>query len=83
IELSRIKDKIYTQLYSVRSLSKSSVEYLKSICKLDDELRRWHDNIPADIQPEHSLHCALAVIAPVIMMQLAYFSCITTLHRAS
>jgi hypothetical protein len=47
--LAIIESRIYSELYSASSQTKSEVDRMKVLGKLDNHLQRWRDAMPVDI----------------------------------
>lgn len=83
IMLAIIGSRIYSELYSASSQTKSEVDRMKVLGKLDDDLQRWRDAIPLDIRPEHPIKCSDEQYVPVAMMHFTYLDAVILLHRLS
>lgn len=83
VTLAIIVSRIYNELYSASSQTKSEVDLIKVLGKLDDHLQRWRDDIPVDIRPEHPISCSYEQYAPVVMMHFTYLDAVILLHRIS
>ncbi|TVY25243.1 putative transcriptional regulatory protein [Lachnellula hyalina] len=83
ITLAIIKSRIYTELYSASSQTKSESDRMKVLAKLDNHLQRWRDAMPIDIRPEHPIRCSDEQYVPVVMMHFIYLDAIILLHRLS
>lgn len=83
IKLAIIGSRIYTELYSASSLTKSEADRMKVLGKLDDHLQRWQDALPIEIRPEHPILCSEEQYASVIMMHFTYLEAVIQLHRLS
>jgi hypothetical protein len=83
IGLAIIGSRIYSELYSARSQTKSEMERTKVLGKLDDHLRRWRDSIPVDIRPENPIKCSDEQYVSVVMMHFTYLDLVILLHRVS
>ncbi|TVY87454.1 putative transcriptional regulatory protein [Lachnellula willkommii] len=83
ITLAIIKSRIYTELYSASSQTKSEADRRKVLDKLDKHLQRWRDAMPIDIRPEHSIRCSDEQYVPVVMMHFIYLDAVMLLHRLS
>jgi Fungal specific transcription factor domain len=81
IKLAIIGSRIYTELYSSSSQTKSETHRMTVLGKLDDHLQRWRDSIPIDIRPEHPIRCSEEQYVPVAMMHLTYLDAVILLHR--
>ena len=83
IVLAIIGSRIYSELYSASSQTKSEMERMKVLGKLDDHLQRWRDSIPVDIRPEHPIKCSDEQYVSVVMMHFTYLDFVILLHRVS
>lgn len=83
ITLAIIGSRIYSELYSASSLTKSEVDRMKILGKLDNHLQRWRDAIPFEIRPEHQIKCSDEQYISVVMMHLKYLDVVILLHRLS
>ncbi len=83
IMLAIIGSRIYSELYSASSQTKSEVDRMKVLGKLDNELQRWRDAIPVEIRPEHPIKCSDEQYVPVVMMHFTYLDAVILLHRLS
>lgn len=83
ITLAIIGSRIYGELYSASSQTKSAVHRIEVLGKLDNHLQRWRDDIPIDIRPEHSIKCSDEQFVPVVMMHFRYLDAVILLHRLS
>jgi hypothetical protein len=83
IMLAIIGSRICSELYSASSQTKSEVDRMKVLGKLDNHLQRWRDAIPVDIRPEHPIKCSDEQYVPVIMMHFTYLDAVILLHRIS
>ncbi|TVY37027.1 putative transcriptional regulatory protein [Lachnellula subtilissima] len=83
ITLAIIKSRIYTELYSASSQTKSEADRMKVLAKLDNHLERWRDAMPIDIRPEHPIRCSDEQYVPVVMMHFIYLDAVILLHRLS
>ncbi|CAG8976123.1 hypothetical protein HYALB_00002404 [Hymenoscyphus albidus] len=83
ITLSIIESRIYSELYSASSLTKSREGRMRVLGKLDDHLQRWRDAIPIEIRPEHPISCTNEQYIPVVMMHFTYLEAVIQLHRVS
>lgn len=81
IKLSIIGSRIYTELYSSSSQTKSEPDRMRVLDKLDNHLQRWRDSIPIDIRPEHPISCSYEQYVLVAMMHLSYLDAVILLHR--
>ena len=81
--LSLLESRVYSELYSAKAGTRSGLERLKSIGRLDAELTRWRDALPLGYRPESEIVCLDHEFTPVIMMHFGYYNCLTAVHRAS
>ncbi|KAK2021828.1 fungal-specific transcription factor domain-containing protein [Colletotrichum zoysiae] len=83
-EFATIESKVYTRLYATKATKQSNGELLNTIGELDQELEEWKDRIPIDFRPEHEIKAShTPLILHVVMLHLAYYNCLTTIHRMS
>jgi hypothetical protein len=82
-QLALLESRIYTELYSIRSRTRSDLDRLMSVSKLDSDLQKWRESLPEEICPEMPIKCSKDQLFPVLMMHFAYFNCVTTVHRVS
>jgi hypothetical protein len=82
-QLAMLESRIYSELYSARSLKRSALDRLRSIGELDKALLEWKEALPLEIRPEKVLGRVEEQYLPIVMMHFAYFNCITTIHRIS
>ncbi|KAE8551777.1 hypothetical protein EYB25_005667 [Talaromyces marneffei] len=83
ITLAIIGSRIYTELYSASSQTKSEEYRMKMLSKLDNHLQRWRDAMPIDIRPEHPINCSDEQYVSVVMMHFTYLDAVIMLHRIS
>ena len=83
VMLAIIGSRICSELYSASSQTKSGMDRLKVLDKLDTHLQRWRDAIPVDIRPEHPIKCSDEQYVPVVMMHFTYLDAVILLHRLS
>lgn len=83
ITLAIIGSRIYTELYSASSQTKSEEYRMRVLGKLDNHLQRWRDAIPIDIRPEHPINCSDEEYVSVVMMHFTYLDAVILLHRIS
>jgi hypothetical protein len=83
IMLAIIGSRICSELYSASSQTKSEVDRMKVLGKLDNDLQRWRDTVPVDIRPEHPIKCTDEQYVPVVMMHFTYLDAVILLHRLS
>jgi hypothetical protein len=81
IVLAIIGSRIYGELYSASSLTKSDADRMKILGILDNHLQRWRDNIPIEIRPEHPINCSEELYVAVVMMHFTYLDAVILLHR--
>ena len=81
IALAIIGSRIYSELYSASSQTKSEVHRIEVLGKLDSHLQRWRDAIPIDIRPEHPIKCSDEQYVQVVMMHFVYLDAVILLHR--
>jgi hypothetical protein len=81
ITLAIIGSRIYTELYSASSQTKSEEYRMKMLGKLDNHLQRWRDEMPIDIRPEHPISCSDEQYVSVVMMHFTYLDAVILLHR--
>ncbi|KAG9245809.1 fungal-specific transcription factor domain-containing protein [Calycina marina] len=82
-KLAMIEGRVYSELYSARARSKSVLQRLVAIGKLDDELQKLRDAVPIKIRPEHKIVCDERQLLPVIMLHHSFYNCLTAIHRVS
>jgi len=82
-KLARIESRVYSELYSARSRTRSVLQRLTSVGNLDLELQKWLDSVPLKIRPEHDILCGDQHLLPVIVLHYSYYHCLTAIHRAS
>lgn len=81
--IALIESRVYGELYSARSWTKSPEERLNRVSRLDQELQEWKDNIPLEIRPEHTIQCETKQRFAIIMLHFIYYNCLTAIHRVS
>ena len=81
IMLTIIGSRIYSELYSASSQTKSEVDRMEVLGKLDNHLQRWRDAMPVDIRPEHPIKCSDEQYVTVVMMHFTYLDALILLHR--
>ncbi|PMD31403.1 hypothetical protein L207DRAFT_640711 [Hyaloscypha variabilis F] len=81
IVLAIIGSRIYGELYSASSLTKSDADRMKILDILDNHLQRWRDTIPIEIRPEHPINCSDEQYVAVVMMHFTYLDAVILLHR--
>jgi hypothetical protein len=83
VKLIRIECNICNELYSARAIRKSRQQRLKLISHFDNELRKWREDLPTNIQPEKPILCKQDHVHHAVMLHFAYYNCVATLHRLS
>ena len=83
VMLAIIGSRICSELYSASSQTKSEVDRMKVLGKLDNHLKRWRDGLPIEIRPEHPITCSEEQYVSVVMMHFAYLDAVILLHRVS
>jgi hypothetical protein len=83
IRLAIIASRIYSELYSASSLTKTKTDRMKLLGKLDKHLQQWRDTIPLEIRPEHPIKCSDEQYISVVMMHFTYLDAVIMLHRLS
>jgi hypothetical protein len=78
-----IESKVYSELYSAKSRTKTAGETLQCIGLLDQELQEWKDTIPLELRPEHPIQCEREHRFAIIMLHFVYYNCVTAIHRVS
>lgn len=81
--LSLLESRVYSDLYSAKAATRSGLERLKSIGRLDAELTRWRDALPLGYRPENEIACSEHEFMAVVMMHFSYYDCLAAIHRAS
>jgi Fungal specific transcription factor domain len=81
--LSLLESRVYSELYSAKAATRSGLERLQSIGRLDAELTRWRDAMPLGYRPESEVVCLEHELTPVVMMHFSYYNCLGAIHRAS
>jgi hypothetical protein len=81
--LSLLESRVYSELYSAKAATRSGLDRLKSIGKLDAELTRWRDALPLGYRTESEIVCLEQELTPVVMMHFSYYNCLAAIHRAS
>ncbi|KAL4912911.1 hypothetical protein BDW62DRAFT_215983 [Aspergillus aurantiobrunneus] len=87
LQLSLIKSRIYTALYSYQGLQKPDAEIIRIIRELDDELEQWRLSIPSDLRPTLSYGKDAkkhpnSMSMYLILVHLNYYFCINIVHLA-
>lgn len=87
LRLSMLKARVYQDLYSADSLNQPVSEMLSSIRALDETLEEWRLSLPSEFRPTLGFYRETPVSANVntqaVMLRLAYYHCVTTIHQAS
>lgn len=87
LRLSMLKSRIYNELYSASSLHQPVSELLSRIRGLDEALEQWRLSLPGEFRPTLYFSGETPVSANVntqaVMLRLAYYHCITTVHQAT
>ncbi|OHE99408.1 fungal specific transcription factor [Colletotrichum orchidophilum] len=89
LQLTIIKSKISTKLYSASALKKGDAELLRDIRELDDELERWRTSVPPSYRPTLTFPRGTAVVRKgrlgmeEIIMHFEYHYLMAMIHRAS
>jgi hypothetical protein len=82
-KLAMIESRVYSELYSTRSRTRSVLQRLKSIGILDKQLQKWLEDMPIEIRPGYEIVCDEQQLMPIIMLHYSYFNCLTAIHRVS
>ncbi|KAH8596020.1 fungal-specific transcription factor domain-containing protein [Bisporella sp. PMI_857] len=82
-KLSMVVSRVYSELYSTRSRTRTVLQRLQSIGKLDNELNKIRESIPLEIRPERKINCDERQLLPVILLHHSYYNCLTAIHRVS
>jgi hypothetical protein len=86
LRLSKMKSRIYEDLYSMSALRQPEAEVLRRIRCLDEELEMWRLTLPVDHRPTLSFLEQTPVDAhtntQAIMLRLSYHHCITLIHKS-
>lgn len=87
-ELSKIKSKAYSALYSTHAVRKPDNELLRDIRELDDDLECWRLSIPLTHRPTLSftrttLPEGSASTMLSVMLHLDYCHCVAAIHQAT
>ncbi|CAK96324.1 hypothetical protein M747DRAFT_311751 [Aspergillus niger ATCC 13496] len=87
LRLSMLKSRIYEGLYSAVSLYQSASQLLSSIRALDETLEQWRVSLPSDFRPtlyfSDDTHISANVNTQAVMLRLAYYHCVTSIHQAA
>ena len=81
--ISLIESRVYCELYSARSWMRTPEDRLHRVTLLDQELQEWRSGIPVELRPEGPIQCDPDQRFAIIMLQFAYYNCLTTIHRVS
>lgn len=82
--LALLESRVYSELYSATSRTKSNAERLLCIRMLDTELQTWKDALPIEVRLGHNILCDNNMsYFFVSTMHLSYYNCLSTIHRAS
>jgi len=82
-KLAMIQSRVYSELYSPRSQTRTVLQRMSSIGSLDQELQKWRDAIPIEIRPEHEIDCDQRQLLPAVALHYGYYNCLTAIHRVS
>ncbi|KAI9742588.1 MAG: hypothetical protein M1818_003729 [Claussenomyces sp. TS43310] len=82
-KLAIIESRVYDELYSIKSRTRSVLQRLTSVATLDAELQKWRESIPIEIRPEHEIFCDEQQLMPVMVLHYSYYNCLTAIHRVS
>jgi len=82
-KLALIESRVYSELYSARARTRTVLQRLVAIGKLDTELQKLRESIPPEIRPENNIVCDERQLLPVIMLHHSYYNCMTAVHRVS
>ena len=82
-QLALIEGRVYNELYCARARTRTVLQRLVAIGKLDNELQKLRRSIPIEIRPEHEIVCDERQLLPVIMLHHSYHNCLTAVHRVS
>lgn len=82
IMLSKIESRIYSKLYSSRAEKQPASERLKSIVKLNQEIKDWRLQLLPDVRPGDALTCLPDERAAITLLHLVYHNCILAIHRS-
>ncbi|KAK9319400.1 hypothetical protein V1517DRAFT_332708 [Lipomyces orientalis] len=87
LQLSIIKSRAQSALYSVNTLHKSDAQLLRDIRELDDELERWRMSLPPHCRPTLAFSEDMPgnsnMSMQTIILRLAYHHTVAIIHRAS
>lgn len=82
IMLSKIESRIYSELYSSKAESRSASERLKSIVKLNQEIKDWRMKLLPCVRPGDALACLPDERAAITMLHFVYHNCVLAIHRS-
>jgi hypothetical protein len=82
-KLAMIESRVYSELYSARSQTKSPLQKLKAVGEFDSALEKWRDSIPIEIRPDYEILCDDHQLLPVIVLHYSYYNCLSAVHRVS
>ncbi|KAK6443872.1 hypothetical protein FP744_10000120 [Trichoderma asperellum] len=89
LELTKLKSKVFTVLYSHSALTKPDAQLLRDIRELDAELETWRISVPSNIRPclskvtgvvESNVPQSLGMY--VVFVHFEYLFLLATIHRA-
>lgn len=87
LRLSILKSRVYQELYSANSLHQSVPELLSRIRSLDEALDQWRLSLPVEFRPtlyfSPETPISASVNTQMVMLRLAYYHCVITVHQAS
>jgi hypothetical protein len=87
LRLSILKSKVYQDLYTTHSFQQSVSELLSSIRRLDELLEQWRLSLPVEFRPtlyfSRETFISANVNTMAVMLRLAYYHCVTSIHQAS
>jgi hypothetical protein len=87
LQLSIIKSRAYSALYSVNALRKSDAQLLRDIREVDDELEQWRMSLPPNFRPTLAFSEDMRgdgdMSMQTIMLRLAYHHTVAIIHCAS
>ncbi|KAJ5553258.1 hypothetical protein N7494_002636 [Penicillium frequentans] len=87
--LSRLKEKVYLQLYSARAMKDNDNQLLLHIRELDDQIECWRSSIPINFRPALSVsqttppnpsEQCIPYIIRCMSLQLDYHHLVTIIH---
>ncbi|KAG9918553.1 hypothetical protein KCV05_g11032, partial [Aureobasidium melanogenum] len=82
IMLSKIESRIYSELYSSKAESQPASERLKSIVRLNQDIKDWRLKLLPDVRPGDALTCQPDERAAITLLHLVYHNCILAIHRS-